>query len=160
AQARDSLGLLSAYVTETIQGLSDLVAFQAVAGRRRGFMDFVRAYQRIRLDLLNDLSSHTARLEMGAGLGGLAGAVVGARLAAEHQIMATTLPLLILLALASFLPISEIAHVSRQLADTIASTRRYYAVQREKPAVVDGVLRPPAPAGGSLIRFEGVSFSY
>ena len=35
AQARDALGLLGAYVTETIQGLSDLVAFQAVAGRRR-----------------------------------------------------------------------------------------------------------------------------
>jgi ATP-binding cassette subfamily C protein CydCD len=64
------------------------------------------------------------------------------------------------LALASFLPISEIANVSRQLADTIASTRRYYAVQREKPAVVDGSLRPPAPAGGSAIRFEGASFSY
>jgi ATP-binding cassette, subfamily B, bacterial len=160
AQARDALGLLGAYVTETIQGLSDLVAFQAVAGRRRGFMDFVRAYQRIRLDLLDDLSSETARLEIATGLGGLAVAVVGARLAAEHQIMATTLPLLILLALASFLPISEIAHVSRQLADTIASTRRYYAVQREKPPVVDGPLRPPAPAGGSSIRFEGASFTY
>jgi ATP-binding cassette subfamily B protein len=160
AQARDALGLLGAYVTETIQGLSDLVAFQAVAGRRRGFMDFVRAYQRIRLDLLDDLSSQTARLEIATGLGGLAVAVVGARLAAEHQIMATTLPLLILLALASFLPISEIAHVSRQLADTIASTRRYYAVQREKPPVEDGPLRPPAPAGGSAIRFEGASFTY
>jgi len=68
--------------------------------------------------------------------------------------------LLILLALASFLPISEIANVSRQLADTIASTRRYHAVQREKPAVTDGPLRPPAPTGGSAIRFEGVSFSY
>src|ERR1700737_3375662 len=145
AQARDALGLLGAYVTETIQGLSDLVAFQAVAGRRRGFMGFVRAFQRIRLDLLDDLSSQTARLEIATGLGGLAVAVVGARLAAEHQIMATTLPLLILLALAFFLPISEIANVSRQLADTIASTRRYYAVQREKPAVVDGSLRPPAP---------------
>jgi ATP-binding cassette subfamily C protein CydCD len=160
AQARDALGLLGAYVTETIQGLSDLVAFQAVAGRRRGFMDFVRAYQRIRLDLLDDLSSQTARLEIATGLGGLAVAVVGARLAAEHQIMATTLPLLILLALASFLPISEIAHVSRQLADTIASTRRFYAVQREKPPVVDGPLRPPPPAGGSAIRFEGASFTY
>jgi ATP-binding cassette subfamily C protein CydCD len=94
------------------------------------------------------------------GLGGLAVAVVGARLAAEHELTATTLPLLILLALASFLPISEIAHVSRQLADTIASTRRYYAVQREKPAVVDGSFRPPAPSGGSAIRFEGASFSY
>jgi hypothetical protein len=32
--ARDRLGLLSGYVTETIQGLSDLVAFQAVSRRR------------------------------------------------------------------------------------------------------------------------------
>jgi len=160
ARARDALGLLSAYVTETIQGLSDLVAFQAVASRRRGFMDLVRGYQRIRLELLGDLSSQTARLEMVMGLGGLAVAVVGARLAAEHHLMATTLPLLILLALASFLPISEIAQVGRQLADTIASTRRYYAVQRENPAVVDGPLRPPAPAGGSAIRFERVGFRY
>jgi ATP-binding cassette, subfamily B, bacterial len=160
AGARDALGLLSAYVTETIQGLSDLVAFQAVAGRRRGFMDLVRGYQRIRLELLRDLSSQTAQLEIVTGLGGLAVAVVGARLAAEHQLLATSLPLFILLALASFLPISEIAQVSRQLADTIASTRRYYAVQRETPAVADGPLYPPAPAGGSAIRFEGVSFAY
>jgi ATP-binding cassette subfamily C protein CydCD len=159
-QARDALGLLGAYVTETIQGLSDLVAFQAVGGRRLGFMGLVRGYQRIRLELLRDLSSQTAQLEIVTGLGGLAVAVVGARLAAEHQLAATTLPLLILLALASFLPISEIANVSRQLADTIASTRRYYAVQREKPMVTDGPLHPLAPAGGSAIRFEGVSFSY
>src|SRR5262247_302046 len=123
-------------------------------------MDLVRGYQRIRLELLRDLSSQTAQLEIVTGLGGLAVAVVGARLAAEHQLATTTLPLLILLALASFLPISEIANVSRQLADTIASTRRYYAVQREKPAVIDGPLYPPAPAGGSTIRFERVSFTY
>jgi ATP-binding cassette subfamily C protein CydCD len=159
-RARDALGLLSAYVTETIQGLADLVAFQAVAGRRRGFMEAARSYQRIRLELLRDLSSQTAWLEIVTGLGGLAVAVVGARLAAEHQLTPTMLPLLILLALASFLPISEIAQVSRQLADTIASTRRYYAVQREKPAVADGPMRPPAPAGGSAIRFEAVSFTY
>jgi len=159
-QAREALGLFGAYVTETIQGLADLVAFQALGSRRQDFMAVVRGYQRIRLDLLRDLSSQTAQLEIVTGLGGLAVAVVGARLAAEHQLAPTTLPLLILLALASFLPISEIANVSRQLADTIASTRRYYAVQREKPAVADGPLYPPAPAGGSAIRFEGVSFSY
>ncbi len=159
-RAREALGLLGAYVTETIQGLSDLVAFQAVAGRRQGFMEAVRGYQRVRLELLHDLSAQTARLDIVTGLGGLAVAVVGARLAAEHQLTATTLPLLILLALASFLPISEIAHVARQLADTIASTRRYHAVQQEEPAVVDGKLRPPAPKGGSAIRFEGVGFAY
>ncbi len=160
ATARDALGLLGAYVTETIQGLNDLVAFQAVAGRRRGFMELVRGYQKIRLELLGDLSAQTARLETVTGLGGLAVAVVGARLAAEHHLAPTMLPLLILLSLSSFLPISEIAQVSRQLADTIASTRRLYAVHREQPAVVDGPLRPPEPDGGSAIRFEGASFTY
>jgi ATP-binding cassette subfamily C protein CydCD len=159
-QARDALGLLGAYVTETIQGLSDLVAFQAVAGRRQTFMGAAAAYQKVRLELLKDLSAQTARLEIVTGLGGLAVAVVGAHLAAEHQLAATTLPLLILIALASFLPISEIAQVSRQLADTIASTRRFYAVQHEAPVVVDGPLSPPDPVGGSAIRFEAASFTY
>jgi ATP-binding cassette subfamily C protein CydCD len=160
AEAREALGLLGAYVTETIQGLSDLVAFQAVAGRRAGFMEAVRGYQRTRLTLLSDLSSQTAQLEIVTGLGGLAVAIAGAWLVADQQLAATTLPLLILLALASFLPISEIAQVSRQLADTIASTRRLYAVHHEEPAVRDGPLFPPAPAGGSEIHFEDVGFAY
>jgi len=87
-------------------------------------------------------------------------AVVGAFLVAGGQLAATTLPLLILLSLSSFLPISEIAQVSRQLADTIASTRRLFAVHHEEPAVVDGTALPPAPVGGSSIRFEGMDFSY
>jgi ATP-binding cassette subfamily B protein len=160
AEARDALGLLGAYVTETIQGLSDLVAFQAVDQRKAGFMTAVRDYQRTRLTLLSDLSSQTAQLEIVTGLGGLAVAVVGAWLVAEQQLAATTLPLLILLGLASFLPISEIAQVSRQLADTIASTRRLYAVHHEEPAVRDGPLFPTAPVGGSAIRFEEVGFAY
>jgi ATP-binding cassette, subfamily B, bacterial len=159
-EAREALGLMGAYVTETIQGLADLVAFQAVARRRRTFLELVRGYQKIRLELLADLSRQAARLETVTGLGGLAVAVVGARLAAEHHLLPTTLPLLILIALSSFLPISEIANVSRQLADTIASTRRLYAVEREKPSVVDGPLIPPEPRGGSAIRFSNASLTY
>ncbi len=153
--------MLSAYVTETIQGLADLVAFQAVGRRRGGFMQAVGDYQKTRLALLGgfDLAAD-AQLEIATGLGGLAVAVTGAWLVAGHQLAATTLPLLILLALASFLPISEIAQVSRQLADTIASTRRFLAVHREVPAVLDGPERPPAPVGGSAIRFDGVGFAY
>jgi ABC-type multidrug transport system fused ATPase/permease subunit len=160
AEAREALGMLGAHVTETIQGLSDLVAFQAVGRRRGSFVRSVEAYQETRLTLLGDLSSQTAHLEIATGLGGLAVAITGAWLVADHQLAATTLPLLILLALASFLPISEIAQVSRQLADTIASTRRFHAVNREVPAVRDGPLRPPAPVGGSAIRFEEVGFAY
>jgi ATP-binding cassette subfamily B protein len=158
--AREALGMLGAHVTETIQGLADLVAFQAVGRRRAGFMAAVRDYQVTRLALLRDLSSQTAQLEIATGLGGLAVAITGAWLVAGHGLAATTLPLLILLALASFLPISEIAQVSRQLADTIASTRRFHAVQHEVAAVRDGPLHPPAAVGGSAIRFTDVAFAY
>ncbi|HYM71620.1 MAG TPA: ABC transporter ATP-binding protein [Stellaceae bacterium] len=160
ASARDRLGLLSGYLTETIQGLSDLVAFQAVGRRRAGFMAAVGDYQTVRLQLLHDLAAQTTQLEICTGLGGLAVAIVGAFLVAHGALAATTLPLLILLSLSSFLPISEIAQVSRQLADTIASTRRIFAVHHEQPAVADGPQRPPAPVGGSAIRFEGVDFAY
>ncbi len=101
-------------------------------------MQAVRRYQQTRFTLLGDLSSQTAQLEIVTGLGGLAVAVVGAWLVSDGQLAATTLPWMILLALAAFLPISEIAQVSRQLADTIASTRRAYAVHQEEPAVRDG----------------------
>ena len=160
AAARDRLGLLAGYVTETIQGLSDLVAFQAVERRRHGFMAAVASYQSVRLELLHDLSAQTAQLEMCAGLGGLTVAIVGACLVAGGELAATTLPLLILLSLSSFLPISEIAQVSRQLADTIASTRRLFTVHHEQPSVRDGALLPPAPVGGSTIRFDEVGFAY
>jgi ATP-binding cassette subfamily C protein CydCD len=110
--------------------------------------------------LVHDLSAQTAQLEVCTGLGGLMVAITGAFLVAEGQLAATTLPLLILLSLSSFLPISEIAQVSRQLADTIASTRRLFAVHHEEPAVVDGTARPPAPVGGSTIRFDDVDFAY
>ncbi|MGH7052851.1 MAG: ABC transporter ATP-binding protein [Stellaceae bacterium] len=160
AEAREALGLLGAHVTETIQGLADLLAFQAVATRRHAFIERVRDTQSLRLELLADLSAQTARLETVTGLGGLAVAATGAWMVAEHQLGATTLPLLVLVALAAFLPISEIAQVSRQLADTIASTRRLYAVHQAEPAVCDGASCPPAPKGGSAIRFEAAGFAY
>ncbi|HET7158994.1 MAG TPA: ABC transporter transmembrane domain-containing protein, partial [Burkholderiales bacterium] len=54
SQARAALGQLSAHVTETIQGLSDLLAFRATARRRTEFLALVRRYQQTRLALLDD----------------------------------------------------------------------------------------------------------
>ena len=48
------------------------------------------------------------------------------------------LPLLVLISVAAFLPVSEIAQVGRQLADTIASTRRLQVVHAEPVLITDG----------------------
>jgi ATP-binding cassette subfamily C protein CydCD len=74
---------------------------------------------------------------------------------------ATYLPLLTLLALAAFLPVSEIAQIGRQLADTMGATRRLRQVRAEIPMV-----QPPstpasiAPGHATALQFEQVTFSY
>jgi ATP-binding cassette subfamily C protein CydCD len=161
AAAREGLGRMTAHVTDTIQGLSELVAFQAVAHRRADFLRIVSDYHALRLTLYRDLSLQSALLEVATGLGGLCVAITGAYLAASGRLDPTTLPLLTLLAVAAFLPVSEIAYVSRQLADTFASAHRLQKVHSEPVPVMDGPLAPPAPAsGGSAVRLDHVSFTY
>jgi thiol reductant ABC exporter CydC subunit len=158
--ARRSLGELGAHATETIQGLAELMAFEATTRRRDQFMAAVRHYQTMRLALLRDLTRQTAGLEVATGLGGLAVAAVGAPLVMDGWIAPTLLPLLVLVSIAAFLPVSEIAQVGRQLADTIASTRRLHVVHSEPVVITDGPRVPVAPRGGSAVGFEHVRFTY
>lgn len=160
SKARESLGLLGAHMTETIQGLSDLLAFQATGRRREAFMALAREYSVTRLALLTDLARQTALLDVATGLGGLAVAVVGACLVSAGQLSAAWLPMLILLAVAAFMPVAEIAQVGRQLADTIASARRLRVVHDEPVPVLDGERDLQPSPGGSEVRFEDARFAY
>jgi ATP-binding cassette subfamily C protein CydCD len=160
AQARGALGMVGAHVTETIQGLADLIAFQATVARRAAFQAQLRRYQVLRLALLADLSRQTAGLEIATGLGGLAVAVCGAWLAASGGISSDILPLLVLVSVAAFMPVAEIAQVGRQLADTIASTRRLHVVHAEPVAIADGPLSPAPQPGGAALVFEAAGFAY
>jgi len=158
--ARGALGELGAHATETIQGLAELVAFDATERRRAGFMALARRSQTMRLKLMTDLTRQSAGLEIATGFGGLAVAAIGATLVVHGWIAPTMLPLLMLISVAAFLPVSEIAQVGRQLADTIASTRRLHVVDAEPVLITDGNLTPPAPAGGSGVNFDAVRFIY
>ncbi|KAG1246218.1 hypothetical protein G6F65_020801 [Rhizopus arrhizus] len=139
---------MSAHTTDTIQGLADLTAFQATGRRREQFLKVADQYRIRRLDILRDLSRQTAWFEVAMGLGGLAVAVVGALQVSAGALPASMLPLLVLIARATFLPVSEISQVSRQLADTIAATRRLHVVANEPEPVTDGPLAPPVATHG------------
>ncbi|HXT82281.1 MAG TPA: ATP-binding cassette domain-containing protein, partial [Acetobacteraceae bacterium] len=158
--ARGALGAIGAYATETIQGLADLVAFNATDLRRKGFAEAVAQYQKMRLTLLADLTFQANALEVATGFGGLAVAAVGALAVTHGTIPPTALPLLVLISVAAFLPVSEIAQVGRQLADTIASTRRLHVVEAEPVTITDGTVTPAPRSGGSSLRFEKVRFTY
>jgi ATP-binding cassette subfamily C protein CydCD len=158
--ARGALGAMGAHATETIQGMAELVAFNATQRRRDSFLQAVRDYQALRLRLLADLTFQAGALEVATGLGGLAVAGLGAMLVSRGWLAPTTLPLLVLISVAAFLPVSEIAQVGRQLADTIASTRRLHVVHAEPVLITDGPQVPEAPAGGASLRFRLVHFTY
>jgi len=159
-KARAALGEMSAHTTDTIQGLGELTAFQATDRRRVQFLELAERYGLRRLHILGDLSGQAARFEMAMGLGGLAVAVVGAIQVSAGVLSAGMLPLLILTALATFLPVSEISQVSRQLADTIAASRRLHVVSHEAEPVTDGSRAAPQAAQGLSLEFDGVDFTY
>ena len=145
AAAREALGSLNSHVADTIQGLAELVAFQAVSLRRVEFAQLVRDCQALRLKVLRDISAQDVELEMATAIGGLCVAVTGGLLAASGQLDSGFLPLLTLLATSAFLPVSEIAHVSRQLADTLAAAHRLRMVHDEPILVTDGPGTPALP---------------
>ncbi|OCC05554.1 ABC transporter [Labrys sp. WJW] len=159
-RARAELGGLNAFVVDTVQGMAELIAFRAIGIRRKLFASQIAGYQRTRVALNADLSFQTAEQEMISALGSASVLMIAALLIHTHAFEPTFLPLVTLLASAAFAPISELAQAARQLADSIASTRRVHAVHVEPVPVVDGPKILPRSAGGSTLAFEGVTFSY
>ncbi len=161
SRAREALGELNAHAVDTIQGLGEIVAFQHVGERRQELIARTQNHHRIRLPFFRDLTFQTALLEVATGLGGLAVIVTGAAQVAAGTLDSGLLPLLALLAMSAFLPISEIANVGRQLADTLGSTRRLYAVDNEPVPVTDGPgISDLDDTGGLAITLDGVDFQY
>ena len=161
SRAREALGELNAHAADTIQGVGEIIAFEQAGLRGKDFVERIEKHIDMRLPFYRDLSVQTAILEVATGLGGLAVVAGGALLVADGSLDAALLPLLTLLAMAAFLPVSEIAHIGRQLADTLGATRRLYAVHNEDITVVDGPgVEPDSTNRGTEIRVENVAFSY
>ena len=161
SRAREALGGLNAHAVDTVQGLTEISAFQQSAVRGRQFLAKVAEHHRLRLPFFRDLTIQTALLEVATGLGGLVVVVTGTYLVAAGALDGGMLPLLTLLAMSAFLPVSEIANIGRQLADTLGATRRIYAVHCEKVPVVDGPgLVREARKTAAALEMEGIDFSY
>ena len=138
SRAREALADLNAHAVDTIQGLGEIVAFERTPERRREFLALAGRHVELRIPFFQSLTLQNVVLEIATGLGGLAVVVTGAWLVSTGGLDPALLPLLALIAMASFLPVSEIAYIGRQLSDTLGATRRLYAVHREPVPVRDG----------------------
>ena len=149
SRAREAFGDMNAHAVDTIQGLSEILAFQRTRARAAEFVARIERHTALRLPFFSDLTKQTALLEAATGLGGLVVVMTGAHLTGTGALEPAMLPMLTLLAMSAFLPVSEIAHIGRQLADTLGATRRLYAVHNEVEVVKDGpgVTSPSRPEG-------------
>ena len=162
SRASEAQGELNAHTVDTLQGLPEILAFRQEAQRGAQLIDLVRRHHALRLPFFRDLTIQTALVETVTGLGGLAVVITGALLVNAGDLERTSLPLLTLLAMAAFLPISEIANIGRQLADTLGGTRRLHAVHSEPVAVTDGpgVKHAESRDTGAALELENVMFTY
>ncbi len=151
SQAREAAGELGAFAVDSVQGLGEIVAFQQERPRGEQLDKLTDHHARLRLPFFSELTWQHSLVEILTGLGGLAVVATGAALAARGTIDPASLPLLALLAMAAFLPVSEIAHVGRQLADTMGATRRVYALANEPIPVRDGKGVPPRASKASWL---------
>ncbi|HSE03188.1 MAG TPA: ABC transporter ATP-binding protein [Methylomirabilota bacterium] len=161
ARAREASGELNAHAVDSVQGLAEIVAIQQEAERGRALSERAMAYAGARMPFLADLARQSALQEVATGLGGLAVTLVGAWLVAGGQLEGAMLPLLTLLAMSAFVPVWEIAQVGRQLADTLAATRRVHAVHGEPVRIADGPGVPgPRREEAAAIALHNVTFTY
>ena len=159
SQAREAAGELGAFAVDSVQGLGEIVAFQQETRRGNRLDELSQRHIDLRLPFFRELTLQHAILEVLTGLGGLAVVVCGALLSQQGRIDSGLLPLLTILAMAAFLPVSEIAQIGRQLADTLGATRRVYALANEPIPVRDGKGVLPR-AGAASLALENVTFSY
>ena len=161
SRAREAAGELNAHAVDTVQGLHEIIAFQHEGPRGEEFHVLGERHIRLRLPFFRQLTLQQSVLEVMSGLGGLSIVAVGGLLTASGRVEAGILPLLTLLSLSAFLPVSEIAQIGRQLADTLGSTRRVYAIHAEEVPVQDGpgVAGDHRPGEASL-ELQDLSFAY
>jgi thiol reductant ABC exporter CydC subunit len=159
SEAREAAGELGAFAVDSVQGLGEIVAFQQESRRGDRLNELSQRHIDLRLPFFRELTLQHAILEVLTGLGGLAVVITGAVLSSQGAIDPGLLPLLTILAMAAFLPVSEIAQIGRQLADTLGATRRVYALANEPIPVRDGP-GAAAKSGAAALALEGVRFAY
>ena len=160
SKAREASGELGAYAIDSIQGLGEIITFQGEERRAKGFDRLADMHIALRIPFFKQLTFQHSLLEVLTGFGGLAVVVSGTVMVQHGEVSSGILPLLTLLAMSAFLPVSEIAQIGRQLADTLGSTRRYYALENEPISVVDGPGAPATKKSGASLEMQGLTFSY
>ena len=163
-EVRGRLGEIHAHMVDGLQGMREIAAFGRGADRTDEIVRDGWRFEHFQLRFLKERSFQLGFMEAMTALGGLAVLTIGAWLLTEGTITRPQLVLAAVLSMAAFAPISDIARTIKQLMETLAASRRVFAVHDEPVPVTDGPGVAWSRDGGAptppAIEFKGVFFSY
>ena len=160
-EARQQLGEVNAHMVDSVQGIREVLAFDQGGNTLDEVTDNQRIFGFYRLRFLRYVTLQKVFSELAMGLGGLTVLGSGAIFVRQGSLDANLLPMLSITALLSFLPVSEVAQVARELADTLGASRRVFAVHDEPVTVTDGVgINVPYEDKNGSAQFRHATFSY
>jgi len=165
-ELRSQLGDVHAHMVDSIQGMREISAFGQGKARTGEMVDNSWKFAHFQLRFLKERAFQIGFIEGMTALGGLAVLTMGVWLKTQGDISRPELILAVILSVAAFAPISDIARTIKQLMETLAAARRLFVVHDEPVPVVDGPgvhahengqrSNGHAPA----LSFEHVGFSY
>ncbi|MGB1237364.1 MAG: ABC transporter ATP-binding protein [Pseudomonadales bacterium] len=162
--ARTGLAELAAHSVDSIQGLNEVLNFNASCARRAQLSDLMSRQSTQRMQFFKLATQQAVLIELTTLVCGFTLVLVASVLASEGVLSALYLPLIALAGMAAFLPVVEVSDVARKLADTLAATSRLMQVQQAQPSVRDsGALRLDREVlaeRGCTVDFKQVAFHY
>ena len=167
-ELRRQLGEVHAHMVDSIQGMREISAFGRGAARTAEMVDNSWRFADYQLRFLKERAFQIGFIESMTALGGLVVLTVGVWLLTNGNISRPELILAVVLSVAAFAPVSDIARTMKQLMETLAAARRLFAIHDEPVTVTDGPGADGArdddgpesgPAAPSL-EFYGVGFAY
>ena len=161
-ELRNQLGDVHAHMVDSIQGMREIVAFGQGRSRTAEMVSNSWRFAHFQLRFLKERAFQIGFIEAMTALGGLAVLTVGVWMFTNGVITRPELILAVVLSVAAFAPVSDIARTMKQLMETLAASRRLFAIHDEPVPVVDGHGvngGGPDAAAPSLV-FESVEFDY
>ncbi len=162
-ELRSQLGEVHSHMVDSIQGMREISAFGMGRARTSEMVANSWNFAHYQLRFLKERAFQIGFIEAMTALGGLVTLTMGVWFLTSGDISRPELILAVVLSVAAFAPISDIARTMKQLMETLAAARRLFAVHDEPVSVMDGPGVHQHRHGSNLapsIDFHDVDFSY
>ncbi|PKB66159.1 MAG: thiol reductant ABC exporter subunit CydC [SAR202 cluster bacterium Io17-Chloro-G4] len=163
-ELREQVGEVHAHMVDSIQGLREISAFGRGRARAAEIVRNGWVFAHSQMRFLKEQAFQVGFIEAMTALGGLTVLAMALWFMIQGDISRPELILAVILSVAAFAPVSDLARTMKQLLETLAAARRVFSIHDEPVPVVDGKgVHGPISSNGAVapsISFHEVGFSY